>query len=644
MSNRSAPAPAPASEPSRPPEGDKPRGLWANILRGGRPLAALLMVAAGIKFLVVAASLDANPLARHATSDSRYYLDRAAGIAGQAMDPFAAQPYHLPPLYPQLLARVPGALDGSFGPLFLLQALAGTAALLGLYLLAVRRTSRPLALAATGLALLYGPSTFFEVKVLGDSLACSLLVWVLVLADRLADGFPSPRAEQAPKLSPAPGLTLRHAMGFAIGLGLGCGTATLLRPQLMLLLPVLAAWLWLRRLRGPAVAFALTAGLVMLPSLLHNLSAEAGFAPVSDNGGVNLWLANTGPMSGTFLTHDEAFGDIERQAQSAQAVAETLAGRTLGPGEVSNTLSQAAWNAIWREPGVFLERLALRAQALTETFETGIVCVPAIESQLIAPLQVLAVPFGLLLALTGASLVILARGRDRRSNAPAGSSEAPGSPLLPMLAVAGIVLLTTLLFFHYSRFRLPLIPLACVAVSCAAQRLGHVAQRPGPGRILIALLVGVALAWVSWQDGTHHADTRAIGWTSLSEARLALATPDTRQAALQAADDDITTALAHAPALVRARLQAHRVALGLARFEQANQHLDAVAAVLPEHPQVLLNRAWMHALQHPDNRFYNPAGARELLRRLEQTAILDPELREHMGRLDAFLASIEARG
>ena len=112
---------------------------------------------------------------------------------------------------------------------------------------------------------------------------------------------------------------------------------------------------------------------------------------------------------------------------------------------MSAWFTRAALAAIAGDPGLFVQRLVLRGRALIESFETDVACIPVVEMHLIPPLVLLALPFGVLLGLAlGAGLL--------------GGRLAP-APRLPALAVAGMVVLTALLFFHYSRFRLPLVPL-----------------------------------------------------------------------------------------------------------------------------------------------------------------------------------------
>jgi hypothetical protein len=514
---------------------------WASVgalLRdGGRPLALLLLVALLLKLAVALAAPAHDPLAAHPTSDARYYLDRALGLAGASDDPLADEAYHLPPLYPWLLALVPGVTEGELGGVRVAQALVGTALLAGVYVLARRRLSRAAALLAAGLVLFYGPLTFYETRLLGDSLACALLVGLLVAADAFSD---------------------RGGAGRAAALGLLTGLSALLRPQALLLAPVLFVWT-VRRERRAGFVLAGSAALVLLPSVLHNARASGDLIFVSDNGGVNLWLAQTGPPSGTFMAMDEAFGDIAGQAGAARAVAEQLAGRPLSAGEVSGTLARAALLSMLEQPGDFLERVAWRARALLESVETDVVCFPDVEGPLIPPLQPLALPFGALLGLAVGAWLLGGRMAS--------------APRLPALALAGMVVATALLFFHYSRFRLPVVPLLAIVAASGWDRV-----RQGPVGLVRGVAAGAALAFcvgLGTLPAPHHAPMLANAWTSLGAARLAAVQPGDLTA-VRIAHQDAQVALTEKPGFVRALMLAARTSMLLGLYEESRRHVALI--------------------------------------------------------------------
>ncbi len=571
---------------------------------GGRPLLLLLGVALILKLVIAMSALAEDPLAQLPTSDAAYYLDRASGLAGVEADPLAAQSYHLPPLYPRILASLPGVVHGEFAAALLLQAAGGTLLLALTYILARRRISHSGAMLAAALTLFYGPLSFYETRLLGDSLACLALLAALVAADALAAAAHGQvAAASGPSGSKPRGVTARAAL-----LGALLALAALLRPQALLLLPVLLLWAGTLPHR-PWLACAVAAVLVLLPSAMHNLRASGDVILVSDNGGVNLWLANTGPLTGTFGSDKEAFGDIASQADVARSIAEREAGHALSDGAVSGWFVRSTLSAIASRPGLFLQRVLLRARALTESFETDIASFPETGRGLIAPLRLLALPFGVLLGLCLGAAVLGARWRR--------------APRLPMLALGGMVVLTALLFFHYSRFRLPLIPLLAIGGAAAWDRIraGHT----GLARGCAALAVVAAVTLFSQLPAAHHATTRANGLASTGQARLALARPGDLQA-VEAALADAHVALAEKPGFSRALLLQARASLLLGRWAECLEALDSMEQGMPGHAATRLNRGFLYAVPDPGNPYHDPAAAAAIVAELQAAADSDPTL------------------
>jgi hypothetical protein len=571
---------------------------WRLLLGGGRPLLALLVVALIFKLIVAAAALSGDPLATFATSDARYYVDRALGLLGRIDDPFATEPYHLPPLYPWVLRLVPGFDEARYGGVLILQALAGAAMLAGVYVLARRRLSHGAALLAAALTLLYAPLTFYETKLLGDSLATNLILGLLVAADVLSD---------------------RPSAARAALLGLLVGAVALLRPQALLLAVALFAWISSRQ-RNLAPAYLIGVLAMLAPFTLHNWRASGDLIPISDNGGVNLWLANTGPLSATFTTHDERFGAIERQADVARQIAEADVGRPLSPGDVSRWLTLEALGAIFKRPGEFAQRVGLRGNALLESFETDIVTIPPVEMTTIPPLRVLPLSFGLLAGLALAAAVLGAR--------------LTGGPRAPIWCVAGMVVLTALVFFHYSRFRLPLVPLLAICIAAGFDRVR--AGGVHPARWLLAGVAAVIVMSLSMRSAPHHAPTLANGWASLAEARLAQATPGDVDA-VNAALDDVRRALDRKPGFVRADLVGARATLLIGRFDACDGHLLSLEALVPGYPMVLLQRALLAAHSSPANRHHDRELTVRLMDQLQAEAAADPAIRAGLDQVRRML-------
>ncbi len=571
----------------------QPDGLAASLRDGGRGLLALLVVALLVKLVVVLAAAGGNPLAHQLTSDRLYYLTRAQGLLGVLTDPLASEPYHLPPLYPWLLSLVPGIGQGETLFVHLLQALLGTATLGLVFAFARARCSQRGALVATTLTAAYGPISFFETKLLGDSLAFDLLVALLVVAD---------------------GFARRPRVPAAALLGGLIAAVALLRPQALLVVPVLAPWVaW----RGggkiawrPVLAYLGTAALLLVPSVAHNARTSGGdLIVVSDNGGVNLWLANhrQAPLSGTFATHDVRFGDIAKQSDVATGLASAAAGRRLSPGAVSRWYVNEAVGEILADPVRFIRRVGLRGAALAESFGTGIVSIPEVERRMIPPLVVLALPFGVLLGLAVAAGILGARCRA-------------GPASLPALAIGGMVVLTALLFFHYERFRLPLVPLLATLVGAGVDRWR---TDVGSRRRVAALGIGSVVALLTFLPQPHHAVTLANGWTSIGTAWLAASAAamesgqaDRAAALAEQALADAERALEAEAGFVRAELLGARAALSLGQLARCDAFLTSVERKAPGLGAALVLRAWLFAASPDGAPTWSRSGARSLYDRL----------------------------
>ncbi len=568
-----------ASTPTDPvPSDPVPSSPGAWLREGGRPLIALLIAIAILKLLIVSTHEASNPLARHLTSDQAYYVDRAVGLTGAAEDPRATEPYHLPPLYPVFLAITPGIEFGDGTWARIIQSTLGLAALVGVYLFARRRTKRLGALVATALTAAYGPITFFELKLLGDTLAFDALVALLVAADAWHARPTTPRAALV---------------------GVLTGVTALLRPQALLLAVLLSPWM-ARRAWPAGSAFVIAFAVVLAPFAAHNLSASGDLILVSDNGGVNLWLANgeDAPVSGTFATNDREFGDIATQSDIAKRRAERALDRSLSAGEVSAHFRSRALSAIAAEPQTFLQRLRWRSLALVESFQTGIVAVPATERDVIAPLAILALPFGLLAALAAAATLLL--GPRPWVSRP--TDDSPRPSWVPALAIVAMVVITTLAFFHYERFRLIVVPLLATLIGMATDRVVQ-RQRVNPARAVGAALVAIAVVVISFLDAPHHAPTLANGYTSLGAAVLADAS-EAGIAGRQARATALATgarawaekALEHDPGFLRALLLHLRASLSSGDGAGARRSLETLDRIAPGLPDADALRPFVNAL------------------------------------------------
>jgi hypothetical protein len=451
--------------------------------------------------IVIGADLFANdPLTRAPVSDALYYDAWArTAAAGQVWRPGEA--HWMPPLYPWLLGVWYGVSGGALGATLALQGLVG---LVNTWLFA-QLARRVVAGRAFTFALfawvLYGPLVLTENRLLAENAALPCVLAGLVSGVNVLERLRSGRA--APLL--------------AIAAGLCFGLAALARPNLVIgpLGFAIGAWLDLVRARraGESVAAprvcsvvlalaALGAALPLGVGLASNLARADAAVLVSANGGVNFFLGNNPSARGTFAAPGPQWGDIFAQ----RAVAFGEAARELGT--TPEALDERAVSRHFFGKGLAwivehpLDAALLwsrKAAASLSSHEYDVQVVEAAVRESARSLWLVCLPFGAVLA-----CAVLSRARGVRWS---------GALIGWIVAVE----IAVLLYFSYSRFRLPwypaLVPFA--AVGCAS--LFERERRPRLGVLVLA--GGVLAASFAPTEGSY---ARALRANALVDAARAL--------------------------------------------------------------------------------------------------------------------------
>jgi tetratricopeptide (TPR) repeat protein len=379
-----------------------------------RRLLLLLLTAALLVRLAHWWAIRDEPFFAWLAMDSQEYDRWAQGIA--AGDWLGSQVFFQAPLYPYLLAVVYKVFGHSLDSVYLAQIGLAVAGCWALYRAGREMGEQRVGLAAAGLAAFYGPFVFHDVHLLKESLAVSVTCFLLWA------------------------LATRRQWLVA---GLLLGVLALLRENALLLLPFLlpmaAGKGFVRK------SAALMAGLVLalLPVAIRNGLVGGDFLPTTFQGGVNFYIGNNPEADGTYrpIVPGKQIPALERQ--EPVRIAERELGRKLSPAEVSSFwMGRAlAWAA--DHPGDFL-RLQLRKLGM---FWSWYEQPDAVDyywvrgrspARWLAPVELGAVT---LLALAGLWMI-------RRN---------PG-PFAPALLFALGWMLSTVVFFLFSRYRLPAVP------------------------------------------------------------------------------------------------------------------------------------------------------------------------------------------
>jgi 4-amino-4-deoxy-L-arabinose transferase-like glycosyltransferase len=372
------------------------------------------------------AAVREEPFFAQLAMDSQEYDRWAQAIAGG--DWLGSQVFFQAPLYPYLLAAV-YAVGRSLDAVYLLQIAAAVAGVWALFRAGRALGDERAGLVAAGLAAVYGPFLFYDVQILKESLAVTVtcfLLWALAAA-RTADGI-----------------------GRWLAAGVLLGVLALLRENALLLVPFLLPLAWRRADRVGGLARrggGLVLGLLLplAPVALRNGLVGGDFLPTTFQGGVNFWIGNNPEADGTYrpIVPGKQIPALERQ--EPVRLAEQALGRRLTPAEVSSYWLHRglAWAA--ENPGAFL-RLQIRKLRMFWSWYEWPDAVDPYWVRTLSPVDRLPlVQFGTVSLLAPVGLWLLWRRRLLAAFAPV------------WLFTLGWML-STVVFFLFSRYRLPVVP------------------------------------------------------------------------------------------------------------------------------------------------------------------------------------------
>jgi tetratricopeptide (TPR) repeat protein len=363
------------------------------------------------------------------------------------------------PLYPYLLAFLYKAVGPRLDAAYLAQIGLAVAGCYALYRAGRAMAGELAGLAAAALAAVYGPFLFYDVQLLKESLAVTVvcfLLWAMAWATAARRG--------------AGGRWL--LVGFLLGI------LALLRENALLAVPFLLPLAWsgglaaagagaggpgrratLARRAGRAAAFLAGVALALAPVALRNGLVGGDFLPTTSQGGVNFFIGNNPHADGTYrpIVPGKQIPELE-QREPARIAAQIL-GRPVTPAGVSRFWLHRALAWARSHPGDFL-RLTLRKLGLFWSWYEWPDAVDYYYLRGRSPVHRLPLlEFGGVTLLAALGLAFLGGGRGRR--------------LAPALVFAGAWTVSTVAFFLFARYRLPAVPalllLAALPVAAMAE-------------------------------------------------------------------------------------------------------------------------------------------------------------------------------
>lgn len=421
-------------------------------------------------------------------------------IAGELV---SAEPFYFAPGYAYALAAVYRFVSQSLVAVYILQSILGLLDVILIYHLTAAAFGRRVAPVAAALAALYAPFPFFETKPMSPTLAVTLLLLALVA---LAS------AQRV-------GGARRWAVAGAL-----LGAASLVRPETLLVAPLLLLWIW-RWATAPlrdAAWIVLAWGTVIAPVAIHNVRSGGGLTLISSQAAITFYQANNPRANGLYvqLVEEGFSGHPRLQAAEEKQIAEKALGRPLTRSEVSAYWFARGLSFIREQPGHFLWLLGMKLVRFLGSYEYSTEYNLQVERETMWLLWLPCVPFALL-----AALAVPAIARDVRD--PAGGLNATGWLLLLVIAAN---LLTILIFYVSSRYRLPSVPPLIAFAAATLVALADGLRRRRKEAYVTATLVAVLFVALHaekdassvFQEANDHFNL-ASGWARKREDERAVA-------------------------------------------------------------------------------------------------------------------------
>jgi Flp pilus assembly protein TadD len=504
--------------------------------------------------------------------------------------------FYQDPLYPYLLGAVYALAGRRLLVVYLLEIGVGVAACGLVYAIGRRLFGPRAALAAAALAALYKPFIFYDVQLDKSFLSVFLATAAALLLIRALE-------ERRPWLWAAAGALL--------------GLASLVRGNYLLLAPllalgILAAPRLAAEVGGPrtparAALGALGwygAGLAAVLSVtaLHNYAVGGDLVLTTSQAGQNFFIGNNAANpSGMYRAPDFVRPDPRYEEADFKHEAERAAGRALRPSEVSRFWFERACRFIAAEPASFAAALGRKALLFWNDYEVPDNLDLYFFRRFSRVLRLWLPGFGLVAALAAWGMVAAAPGWRR---------------LWPLYIFTAGYFLSVLLFYVFSRYRLPVVPFLMVFAGAGIRDLALRARARRPARLAAPAAVVAAMALVAGLELVDRYNPPALvnfGAMLLESGNLddaegifrdvAARRPDfadahnnlgvvlLRRGDVPAAARELQTAIRLKPRQASAHINLALALIRQGRLDQARAELDAAGALSVPSSELLAARA-----------------------------------------------------
>jgi len=397
-------------------------------------------------------------------------------------------PYFRPPGYPYFLTLVYLLSGSSFLAARIVQMWLGLANCVLAYILGRSLFGRTVGLILAGFMSIYWVFIYFE----GELLAPVFVVFCALVLINLLQLW-----------------TERFTYMRSIIAGLVFGILVIVRPNVLLFVPLVLAWAWWlarrrndgRRFRTAVVGFLLSGAAVVAPVTLRNCLVANDFVLISSNAGVNLYIGNNEQADGVSPIIPgliELAGLDEwtcfSYPQIVRGIERTLA-RPMKHSEVSSYFMKKAGRYIYGNPLRALKLVVKKALYFWGPAEVSnnkeIFC----AKQQSATLRYIpGFPIVVSSAIVGLMWFIIGlKARLLRKELPAPQTQKQFEVCVLIVLFIGSYFVSYLPFFISARFRVPIIPFLLLFGAYAVHQTGLYIAARDFRRLVVWLVVWVGL-------------------------------------------------------------------------------------------------------------------------------------------------------
>ncbi len=502
-----------------------PETKQRNHLEGLLP--AMIVIVAALVRLVYLAEIVHDPAFSHPLYDPEYNAHWARGIATGDWTPpvgvhdpeITTTPHGRPPGYPWFLAAIYILFGVNDYAPRLVQMCLGVINALLLYFIGKRLFGRSVGFVAGMFMATYWVFPYFEGVLTYPVLAVFIAQCLILVLIRWQDAL---------------------QMRWAVLAGLMLGGFALLRPNVLLFMPVLALWMLWLMLRGrrtwqrcflTLAALALGCAAVLSPAFIRNHIVADDFVFISSYGGINLYVGNHPEASLVEPRIPElmALAGIENWTcfdypAIVRGVAAQQGKEEISFSEANSYFYHKAFAFIRERPDVFMKNIFRKALLFWGPYEITNDTVMHYDKQFSPTLRYLpGFPWFAALFVFGSLRALWKLPRLKRSK-----TTKTVALLVLLWLYVGAYCLSVILYFVAGRYRVPVMPVLLLFGAYGVVQLTAdiKARRGRPAWVGLVVLAALCLLF-HWnptgyvpQQGTWHL-RRAMAWTAADEEEKA---------------------------------------------------------------------------------------------------------------------------